>query len=268
MTLLHATWHLYREALRASVTSFVRGWRIIPGVVAFFALMLFATWMVGPLGLVGGFILGAVNALLIGATLALIESAILSARSVTFQDVLGSFGKYFWDVLGVGFVLWIPLMLLDEGMRANPNGGFLSSAIFLLLFIILNPAPEVIYQVRHGSPLDVFKTSYDFVLENWIEWFLPLFVVTAPLGITFFLQLSTRLGRGAGLNFLQFLVLPVSTLSAWLGQIGVPEEISATLVVVLAPPLTVFMFLFRGHLFHALHTSSRRQRLFQMTQRL
>lgn len=131
---------------------------------------------------------------------------------------------------------------------------------------MLNPAPEVIYQLRHGSPLEVFKSSYDFVLENWIEWFLPLVILLGPLGLTFFLQLSTRLGRGAGLNFMQMLVLPVTALSAWLAQIGVPEGISSILVLVLAPPAAVFMFLFRGHLFHALHTSSRRQRLFKTSQ--
>lgn len=268
MTFLYATWQLYREAFRASVTSFVRGWRVVLAVIAFFILMLFATTLVGPLGLAGGFILGAVNALLIGSTLALFETAILSTRSVTFQDILESFGRYFWDVMGVLFVLWIPLMLLDEGMHGNPNGAFLSSAVFLLLFILLNPAPEVIYQVRHGSPLEVFKTSYEFVLENWIEWFLPLFVVIGPLGMTFFLNLSTRLGRGAGLNFLQLLVLPVSALTAWLGQLGISGEMSSMLVILLTPPLTVFMFLFRGHLFHALHTSSRRGRLFKTTQHL
>lgn len=266
MSLLSATWLLYRQAFQASLASFKRGWRVVPAVIVFFLGMLFATSMLGSLGLVGGLILGALNALLIGATLALFELSIVAARPITFQDVGESFGKYFWDVMSVGFVLWIPLMLLDQGMRANPNGAFLSSAVFLLLFIILNPAPEVIYQLRHGSPLEVFKTSYDFIVENWIEWFLPLFVVIAPLGMTFFLQLSTRLGRGGGLNFLQILVLPVTTLSAWLAQIGVPEEISATMVIVLTPPLTVFMFLFRGHLFHALHWSSRRQRLFRTSQ--
>lgn len=130
MSLLIATWQLYGEALRAAVASFRRGWLVVPAVIGFFALMLLATWMAGPLGIAAGFILGAMNALLIGATLALIELAILSARAVTLQDILESFGKYFWDVMTVGFVLWIPLMLLDQGLQANPNGAFLSSAIF------------------------------------------------------------------------------------------------------------------------------------------
>lgn len=266
MNLLQATWILYRDAFRAAALSFSRAWWVVLAVVAFFAAMVFFTGFVGGLGVAGGLIMGAVNALLIGAILALFEAAILSARRVSFQDVVDCFGKYFWDVMGVGFVLWIPLMVLDQGMRTNPNGAFLSSAIFFLLFVLLNPAPEVIYQLQHNSPLDVFKSSYEFVIENWIEWFLPLLIAIGPLGLTFFLTLSTRLGRGAGLNFLQILVLPFTVLSGWLAALGLPEGLSNTLVLLLTPPVTVFIFLFRGHLFHTLHTSSRRGRLYQTRQ--
>ncbi|MFO0773595.1 MAG: hypothetical protein U0172_02885 [Nitrospiraceae bacterium] len=265
MSLLTATWQLYVQSFHATMASLKRSWWLIPIVVVFFLGMLTATSLVSGLGLVGGFILGALNALLIGAMLWLFEVAVLSNRTLQIGDVGESFGKYFWDVMGVGFVLWIPLMLLDQSMKTNPQGAFLASAVFFLLFVLLNPAPEVMYQLRQGSPLEVIKSSYDFVLDNWIEWFLPLFVVVAPLGATFFLQLSTRLGRGAGLNFLQLLVLPMTTLSAWLNRLGVSEEVTSGFVLLLAPPLTIFMFLFRGHLFHLLHTSSRRQRLYRST---
>ena len=104
-----------------------------------------------------GFILGIVNALLVGATLRLIEQSLSGARSIQLKDVTESFGHYFWDVIGVGFVLWLPTMLLDMGMQANPYGQFLLSAFLLLVFILLNPAPEVIYQVRHDSTLNVLR---------------------------------------------------------------------------------------------------------------
>lgn len=261
--LFHATVRLYQDALRATVKSFARGWIAAIAVVLFAGLMVLATSIAGSLGLLGGFILGAVNALLIGAMLGLIEEAVRGQRRMTLQDVWESFGKYFWDVIGVGFVLWVPIMLLDRGMAANPNGPFLAAAVFLLLFILLNPAPEVIYQVRHQSPLDVIRESYDFVLENWIEWFLPLAILVAPLGLSFFFGISGRLGRGAGLDFFQVLILPFTLLTAWLGYLGLPETAGSTLVLLLTPPLAVAMLVFRGHLFAALHGSSRRQRMFK-----
>jgi hypothetical protein len=258
-----ATLRLYQDALRATLRSFVRSWVIAIAVVVFAMLMVAATFLVSRLGILGGFILGAVNALLIGATLSLIEQAVLSSRRLGWHDVPGSFGQYFWDVIGVGFVLWVPMLLLEQGMAANPNGPFFAAAIFLLLFILLNPAPEVIYQVRHSSPLDVLRESYEFVIENWIEWFLPLAIVVAPLGLSFFFGISGRLGRGAGLDFFQVLVLPFTLLRAWLSYLGLPSEAGSTLVIVLTPPAAVAMLIFRGHLFAALHGSSRRQRIFQ-----
>lgn len=261
--IVRATLRLYRDALRATARSFPRSWIIAIAVVVFAVLMVVATSVFAPLGIPGGFILGAVNAWLIGATLGLIEQAVTGSRRLAFHDAWGSVGQYFWDVIGVGFVLWVPSMLLEQGMAANPNGPFLAAGIFLLLFILLNPAPEVIYQVRHDSPLDVLRESYEFVIENWIEWFLPLAVVLAPLGLSFFFSISGKLGRGAGLDFFQILVLPFTLITAWLSYLGLPSGAGSWLVLVLTPPVAVAMLIFRGHLFAALRGSSRRQRIFQ-----
>lgn len=258
---------VYREALRATGRSISRGWVAMIALVGFAALFVVISQIAGPLGMVGGFILGAANALLVGATLHLIEQSLSGARTLQFQDILDSLGYYFWDVIGVGFVLWLPIMALDMGTQANPYGQFLSSACLVLLFILLNPAPEVIYQVRHDSPLDVFKTCYEFVLENWIEWFLPfafflLPVALSPTGLREFVSLSSRLGRGAGLDFFQLLILPFTVLGGWFSYLGLPADAYWILAILLTPPVAMSILLFRGHLFALLHGSSRRQRLF------
>jgi hypothetical protein len=264
---LVAAFELYRKALQKTWQSLLRGWMAIVAVIGFLFLLLLAQQIAAPLGMAGGFILGAINALLVGATLSLIEQSISFARSLTFQDVLDSFGHYFWDVIGVGFVLWLPLMALDMGTRANPNGLFLSYAVMLLIFILLNPAPEVIYQVRHDSPLDVFKSAYEFVLENWIEWFLPIGLLLIPLlaapgGLVSFFRLSRRAGRGAGLDFSQILLLPFTILESWFTYLGLGSDIAWYLMLVCTPPTAVAILLFRGHLFASLSGSTRRQRQF------
>src|SRR4026207_1247479 len=200
---LAAAVELYRQALWKTWQSLLRGGVIIVAVIGFLFLLLLAQQIAAPLGMAGGFLLGAVNALLVGATLSLIEQAVSYARTITIKDVLDSFGRYFWEVFGVGFVLWLPFMALDMGTQQNPNGPLISYAVMLLIFILLNPAPEIIYQVPHDSPLDVFKHAYDFVLENWIEWFLPMVVlllplVAAPRGASSFFFLSHPAGRGGG----------------------------------------------------------------------
>lgn len=265
--LVSATVHLYRQVLSATWRSLVKSWLAMVALIVFAVVFLGVARIVGPLGIAGGFLLGIVNALLVGATLRLIEQSLSGARSLRLADVTDSFGHYFWDVIGVGFVLWLPTMLLDMGMQANPYGQFISSAFLLLVFILLNPAPEVIYQVRHNSPLDVFKTSYEFVLEHWIEWFLPfavliLPVVLSPTGLEEFFSLSGLVGRGAGLNFFQILMLPVTAIEGWLSYVGIGSEGQWIILLLLTPPVAMAILFFRGHLFAALHGSSRRQRLF------
>ncbi len=264
---LSAAVELYRNALQKTWQSLLRGWITIVAVTCFLFLLLLAQEIAAPLGMAGGFLLGAVNALLVGATLSLIEQSISYARRLTVRDVLDSFGHYFWDVIGVGFVLWLPLMALDIGTQTNPNGLVFSYAVMLLIFILLNPAPEVIYQVRHDSPLDVFKSAYEFVVENWIEWFLPIGLLlvpllTAPEGLKSFFRLSHRAGRGAGLDFSQILMLPFTILGGWFSYLGVGSEAGWFIMLLFTPPTAVAILLFRGHLFASLSRSSRRQRQF------
>jgi hypothetical protein len=265
--ILAETISLYRNALRKTGESLVRGWVAIVAVVGFGLLLLLASQIASSLGMIGGFLLGAVNALLVGATLSLIEQSISHARALNFSDILGSVGHYFWDVIGIGFILWLPLMALDLSTQTNPFGPLLSYAVLLIIFLLLNPAPEIIYQVRHDSPLEVLKTSYEFVLENWIEWFLPFALILIPIilspsGLQSFFSLSSRGGRGAGLDFSQVLVLPFTILGSWLDYVGIPSSISWYIGLLLTPPLAVAMLLFRGHLFASLHGVSRRQRRF------
>ncbi len=267
VNLVSATLHLYRQVLYATGRSLVRSWLTMVALIVFAVLFLGVARIASPLGIAGGFVLGIANALMVGATLRLIEQSLNGVRSIQLADVTESFGHYFWDVIGVGFVLWLPTLLLDMGMQANPYGQFLLSAFLLLVFILLNPAPEVIYQVRHDSTLDVFKASYEFVLEHWIEWFLPfgllmLPVVLSPSGLQEFFSLSGRVGRGAGLDFLQILMLPFTAIGGWLSYVGIDSEEQGIILLLLTPPMAMAVLLFRGHLFALLRGSSRRQRLF------
>lgn len=258
-----ATLRLYQQALLASIQSIIRAWILIPVLMAFALGMVMVTSFIGPLGMVGGFILGALNAFVIGSTLSLTEQAVLGARRVTWQDIPGSMGQYFWDVISVGFMVWFPLLFLEMGLQANPYQPVIATAVFFLVFVLLNPVPEVIYQSRSGSALEVVRESYEFVVENWIEWFLPVAIAFAPFGLTFFFQMSSQAGRRGGLDFWHLITLPFSVLSEWLSILGMSSGVSFFVVLVLTPVMTVFMLLFRGHLFAALHGSSRRQRMFK-----
>ncbi|RMH05522.1 MAG: hypothetical protein D6704_09430 [Nitrospirae bacterium] len=258
-----ATWQLYRRALIAAWASLTRSWVMIVGVLVYALLLTVIASVASGLGILGGLLVGFANAFFVGSVLSLLEQAVLSLRPMRWQDLWEQAGHYFWDVVAIGFLLWVPLQVLEMGMQRNPYGPAIISGVFLLMFILLNPVPEVIYQVRHASPLDVLKESYEFVVENWIEWFLPLAIVLAPFGFSFFLMLTSQGGRMAGLDLIQLLTIPFHILTNWVLLLGVPESVATVLVFLLTPIGTIFMLCFRGHLFAALHGSSRRQRLFR-----
>ena len=261
--LVRATLELYRQAIRATFASLTRNWILIVAVLVLAILMFLITGVAMSLGMLGGFLLGAANAFAVGALLSLLEQAVLTTRPMTWQDLWQAFGHYFWDVITIGFIVWVPLQFLEIGMQANPYGPAIVSAVFFLLFLLLNPVPEIIYQARLGSPLDSLKESYEFVLENWIEWFLPLAIVLAPFGLTFFFGISSQGGRLIGLDFLHLLQLPFAVLSQLFEILGFSSSLATVMVLILTPIGLVFMMLFRGFLFSALHGSSRRQRQFR-----
>ena len=88
-------------------------------------------------------------------------------------------------------------------------------------------------------------------------------VILAPLGLSLFFQLSSRLGRGAGLDFIQLLLVPFTVLTAWLTDMGISADSQAAWRYCLRRRSPVCTPLFRGHLFVALSATSRRQRLYQ-----
>ena len=163
-------------------------------VIAFAVLMVIARGVVAPLGMIGGFLLGAANAFLIGATLSLTEQAVLGSRPLQWADIPRSAGQYFWEVISVGFMVWFPLLILQMALQANPYQSVLTTAVFFLVFVLLNPVPEIIYQGRQSSATEVLRESYEFVLENWIEWFLPVAILFAPFGFSFFLKVISFMG--------------------------------------------------------------------------
>lgn len=261
--LVRATLQLYHQALRATASSLTRNWLLIIAVIGLAILMFLITTVAMSLGMLGGFLLGAANAFAVGTMLALVEQAVLSTRPMTLADLQYAAGQYFWDVITIGFIVLVPLQFLEMGMQANPYGPAIVSGVFFLIFLLLNPVPEIIYQARLGSPLDSLKESYEFVLENWIEWFLPLAVILAPFGLSFFFGISSQGGRLIGLDFLQLLGLPFAVLSQLFQILGLSSSLATIMVLLLTPIGVVAMMLFRGFLFKALHGSSRRQRQFR-----
>lgn len=180
-----------------------------------------------PLGMVGGFIMTLVGAAVASCYLYFVGEIVGNAR-VTVAEFRVSIGRYFWSVINLGFVLWIVSLLLGMVTRGNRNGGLLQLMVLLAELILLNPAPETIYQRGTYGGLETIQRCVDFLQANWIEWFIPNLLIGLPLALALI----------AGIVLF--------------GPLGVLIGVLAHLVMI-----------FRGHLFQALDGTSHRQRMYR-----
>lgn len=187
-----------------------------------------------------GMIIGGLPGLLQGIVFALALDAlfssylyfvgeIVSKQRVSIGEFGRSFGKYFWSILNVMFVLWIVRFILSMVLRGSPQGQTIFLGLAIIAAIALNVVPEVIYQRGTYGGIQTFQVSWEFLKENWIEWFIPNVPFIA-------------------------LVIFVWLLSSALFPFG---------GAIIGGALLHVLMVFRGFLFEELYGSSHRQRMFR-----
>ena len=185
------------------------------------------------LGIIGGFLLGFAAVAVLGSYLYFVSEIVGTGR-VHLSELRQSFVGLFWPVMGVAFVVWIARFLLGYALAQNPKAGVLSQLfeLVVLLLVLVNPTPEVIYQRGMSSGLATLQRSFQFIQENWIEWYVPNVLLGA--GVWFLLGALSGLG--------------------YAGLIAVALAAGAALH---------WVMVFRGHLYRALDGSTHRQRMFR-----
>jgi hypothetical protein len=128
------------------------------------------------------------------------------------------------------------MRLLAQVAFSTPNGPLLYLGVQILLYVIFNPVPELIYQSR-VSGLALLSASYQFIVENWIEWLLPNLLV----GIVGYLLR----------NLVYQLVTPM------------PFFLQYFLVETAFGLFLTFLMIFRGLLFSELNGTTRRSRVYR-----
>jgi len=235
MQFVHMTLWMYGTALARAWDSVLRNWVVSFAPLAYGLILSAVAVLAGPLGILGGLLLGIVSQACISSGLYLIENMVRGGRA-DFDDFVKGFGVYLWELLRIAFILWIPLRVLAAALGPMPNGDLILMLVRLSLYILLNPVPEFIYQTR-ASGLELITASYNFIVENWIEWFLPTLALTA-----------------AGYILAQLLYIVIA---------GLPPFVQFFAVsFVFGLGLTYFM-LFRGFLFAELNGTTRRSRIYR-----
>jgi hypothetical protein len=235
METVKATLWIYRVALKRAIELLTANWGIIFAPLAYSLILSAAAVLVAPLGFIGGFIMTAVTAACGSSGLFLIENVVRMGK-FDLNDFFKGFSVYLWEILGIAFILWIPMTLLSRVAYSTEDGPLIVLIVRLFLYIILNPVPELIYQTR-TSGLALLSASYEFIVENWIEWFLPNLLITA-----------------AAYLLLGWLDLPAAYLPSFFRYFFLFSVFGL---------LLTFLMIFRGLLFSELAGSTRRSRAYR-----
>ncbi|MGH7805946.1 MAG: hypothetical protein ACREQJ_16480 [Candidatus Binatia bacterium] len=171
METLTATLAIYRRAFRRAAVAAARNWPVAGSLFLYLAAFWFVAPLLAPLGIAGGLLFSLLWSACIGSFLALVE-VMVRGGAVTFDDFRTSFGRYLWDVVGISFLFWVFWMIVTPALLTLPNGGVVVVAVQLVIFVLLNAVPELIY-LGHHSSFELVTESYAFISENWIEWFPP-----------------------------------------------------------------------------------------------
>ena len=156
----------------------------------------------------------------------------VARQKLDLADLKKSFLVYFWSLMGLFFVIWIVEFLLGSVLSRNPNRGVILLGLELVAFVVLNPAPEIIYLMGTRAGTDTIRRSVTFIQENWIEWFIP---------------------NG---------LIGVAAFGVW-DQLDQQSTAVSLVAALVGGAFFHVVMIFRGHLFEALESSTHRQRLFK-----
>ena len=235
MQILQVTLWIYATALMRAFDC-VRKNLVVSLAPLAYSLVLSAAAMIAlPLGILGGFLLGLVSQACISSGLYLVKNIIDSGKT-DFNDFARGFTVYLWDLITISFILWIPMRLAGMALGTVPNGPIIYFCIQIALYILLNPVPELIYQSR-TSGLELLGASYNFIVENWIEWLIP--------------NILLAIGGYALLRLFESLLF------------GLPAFVQLFLDSFGLGLFLTYMMTFRGFLFAELHGTTRRSRIYR-----
>jgi len=205
---------------------------LIPVTIGVLLANVLIAMTAGLFGFLAGLFLLIADGALLGAYLYALEQ-VIRYRKLRPRDLQDGVQVYFRRtviVLMIGNLAAYALSILSGILGAL--GVPLMLAASLGAFIFLNPLPEMLY-LRHYSEGESLSRSYEFIVENWLDWFVPLL----PMMLLAF-----------GGGFLGNLLMPgLGTLPGLLVQ------------AVVLP----FLMVYRGFLFDLLSKSSRRKRQFR-----
>lgn len=256
MSLIKATWALYRDTARDTAKALPRSGPALLFLLLATCFELVLGSLLGGLGFAGGIVMGFIDAFLCGWYLALLRILVMQNRKLFISDIREVMGDYFNEVIMISFTFGIIRLVIHF---SAPELNLLYVPLVALLF---NPAPEMVYQERE-EVFALLQRALKFMGENWPEWLVGHVLLFGFLGF----------GSSLLLDSWQTAVVFLSGLyGPWFGFLGVGPAGLLFLVTggLLGLVIGAFLFVgshlvmvFRGALYKRLSRTNRRGRAWQ-----
>lgn len=231
MNILSDIIHVNREVGGKTLAALKACPLLIPITVGVLAVNVLIAMVAGLFGILAGLFLLIADGAILAAYLYALEQ-VIRYRKLRVEDLQEGVRVYFRRVVII--IMIVNLGLYALSILSGLVGGLgipLMLIASLGAFVLLNPLPELLY-LRHYSEGESLSRAYAFIVENWIDWFVPLL----PMMVLAF-----------GGGFFGSLLLP--------GMGMVPGLLIQAL-------LLPYVMVYRGFLFDLLSKSSRRKRQF------
>lgn len=250
---IRATALMYAACAAAATRVFIRNWIIVPGSIAAFLIFSVCMQLFLPLGMAGGFVVGLVEVALLTLYYRWIADSTEGDR-LRFSDLIQFDYSLFVSIISVGFVVFIAKYIISS-LILGMSLGWINALISLVIIIVLNPVAETIMHHRFEG-MTAISHAYRFVLDNWVEWFLPFVLIMIPWMLIDRSDPLLMLARTDPLLPGSPVIFAAVALGYW---VPLPGLVLAAIGVVVVN----WFMIFRLNLFRDLDSSSRRQRSYR-----
>ncbi len=246
MPILNDIYYTNREVLKKTLKAMTVNWKIFLVGMVYFVFSLLIWQVAAKAWILSGLIIAVFQSAVISDFLYLMEQIIKKGK-FTMNDFKEGFKVYIWKAYSVLILFWFVRyglsLFLGRVLSASIGGISLWLIIEIVIFMALNPLPEVMYQ-KYNQGFDMISGAFEFTKENWIEWFVPNVLIAIVLYWMF------------GLAMKPFYAVSGIFISG-------AGTVMLIAVLITLPLVFSFFMIYRGFLFRILDRSTRRKRLYQ-----
>lgn len=250
---LRATLLMYFDAIKLSSRDLWRNWPILVGSVVLYIVYATSVGILSQFGFAGGMVAGLIQIALLCLYYSWISQSVDRER-LKFADLVQFDYGLFFNIISVAFILFIVQFILQQ-LTQGLDATFLILCVQLAIVLVFNAIPEVIHLNRVEGTYALGEAA-KFTRDNWIEWYLPLLIIISPWLFYNAYSVLITLAQSDPLLPPFIIVQGAAVVSLYSGAL-----IKFSLPVIALVIANWFM-LFRAHLFKALQSGSRRQRIF------